>query len=310
MAGKKTEAYVGLSVDVAGSKEGWENKAYEQSPLPKNAKGNFAEDNSVITQYIPPTQQSTDHVGKGQESALYQSSKNTRRSWASILCCMRPAEEGFNQAANARDDVSPPSRRNNPVPPPYQGSDVLPPMDPRDKGKKCLVLDLDETLVHSSFKPVPNADYIIPVEIENKITDVYVIKRPWVDQFMVAMAEAYEVVVFTASLAKYADPLLDLLDEKHTIRWRLFRDSCCPYEGNYVKDLSRLGRELQDTIIIDNSPHSYIFQPENAIPIGTFVGDNNDQDLLDLIPFLLSMAECDDVRDILEKRYPRRPRMY
>jgi hypothetical protein len=114
-------------------------------------------------------QQSTDHVGKGQESALYQSSKNTRRSWASILCCMRPAEEGFNQAANARDDASPPSRRNNPVPPPYQGSDVLPPMDPRDKGKKCLVLDLDETLVHSSFKPVPNADYIIPVEIENKV---------------------------------------------------------------------------------------------------------------------------------------------
>jgi RNA polymerase II subunit A small phosphatase-like protein len=143
-----------------------------------------------------------------------------------------------------------------------------------------------------------------------QITDVYVIKRPWVDQFMVAMAEAYEVVVFTASLAKYADPLLDLLDEKHTIRWRLFRDSCCPYEGNYVKDLSRLGRELQDTIIIDNSPHSYIFQPENAVPIGTFVGDNNDQDLLDLIPFLLSIAECDDVRDILEKRYPRRLRMY
>eukprot|EP00959_Pyramimonas_sp_CCMP1952_P043565 910950-Pyramimonas_sp.AAC.1 len=130
-----------------------------------------------------------------------------------------------------------------------------------------------------------------------QVTDVYVIKRPWVDQFMVAMGDAFEVVVFTASLAKYADPLLDLLDEKNLVRWRLFRDSCCPYEGNYVKDLSRLGRPPEDVIIIDNSPHSYIFQPENAVPIGTFIGDTHDQDLLDLIPFLLSIREHDDVRE-------------
>lgn len=49
---------------------------------------------------------------------------------------------------------------------------------------KTLVLDLDETLVHSTFKPVPNPDYIIPVEIEGRQVDVYVIKRPWVDEFM------------------------------------------------------------------------------------------------------------------------------
>jgi TFIIF-interacting CTD phosphatase-like protein len=39
--------------------------------------------------------------------------------------------------------------------------------------------------VHSSFKPVPNPDYIIPVEIDGNVTDVYVLKRPWVDFFMV-----------------------------------------------------------------------------------------------------------------------------
>jgi len=52
------------------------------------------------------------------------------------------------------------------------------------QGKKCLVLDLDETLVHSSFKPLPNPDFIIPVEIEGHLLDVYVIKRPHVDEFM------------------------------------------------------------------------------------------------------------------------------
>ncbi len=74
----------------------------------------------------------------------------------------------------------------------------------QDRGKKTLVLDLDETLVHSSFKPIPNPDYIIPVEIEGKIVDVYVLKRPWLDHFMGTIAGRFEVVVFTASLSKYA----------------------------------------------------------------------------------------------------------
>ena len=75
----------------------------------------------------------------------------------------------------------------------------------------------------------------------------------------------FEVIVFTASLAKYADPLLDLLDRSSCVRWRLFRESCYPYEGNYVKDLTCLGRPLKDVVIVDNSPHSYIFHPFNAV---------------------------------------------
>jgi RNA polymerase II subunit A small phosphatase-like protein len=97
------------------------------------------------------------------------------------------------------------------------------------------------------------------------------------------------VVVFTASLAKYADPLLDLMDPSGLVRWRLFRESCCPYEGNYVKDLNCLGRDLSSTIIVDNSPHSYIFQPANAVPIGTFIDDMEDQELLELLPHLLQV---------------------
>ena len=69
-------------------------------------------------------------------------------------------------------------------------------------GKKCLVLDLDETLVHSSFKPIPHPEYIIPVEIDGLVHHVYVRKRPGCDTFLRMMARHYEIVIFTASLSK------------------------------------------------------------------------------------------------------------
>lgn len=109
-----------------------------------------------------------------------------------------------------------------PGPPPTPGKQsawLLPPPLPHLRGRKCLVLDLDETLVHSSFKVcshslpltsflahtqqvLERADFTIPVEIEGQWHNIYVIKRPGVDQFMKRVGELYEVVVFTASVSK------------------------------------------------------------------------------------------------------------
>eukprot|EP01133_Synstelium_polycarpum_P006910 gene6910-8034_t len=178
---------------------------------------------------------------------------------------------------------------------------LLPTISSRHIGKKCLVLDLDETLVHSSFKPVSNADFIVPVEIEDQVHQVYVVKRPGVDEFMKAVGQHFEIVVFTASLAKYADPVLDLLDIHRVVHYRLFREACHNHKGNYVKDLSRLGRDLKSTIILDNSPTSYLFHPENAIPIDSWFDDETDRELLDLIPLLEDMTRVDDVRLVLDE---------
>lgn len=96
------------------------------------------------------------------------------------------------------------------------------------------------------------ADFTIPVEIEGQYHNVYVIKRPGVDQFMKRVGELYEVVVFTASVSKvdtqfqslgcrnidgkqYGDPLLDQLDIHGVVHHRLFRESCYNHQGNYVK---------------------------------------------------------------------------
>ncbi|KAI8388817.1 HAD-like domain-containing protein [Radiomyces spectabilis] len=177
---------------------------------------------------------------------------------------------------------------------------LLPPIASEHSGLKCLVLDLDETLVHSSFKVIPNPDFIVPVEIDNQYHNVYVLKRPGVDEFMRKMGERYEIVVFTASLSKYADPVLDMLDIHKVIKHRLFRESCYNHKGSYVKDLSQLGRNLSATLILDNSPASYIFHNANAVPVSTWFNDPHDTELSDLVTFLEDLANVDDVTLILD----------
>ncbi|KAJ8349562.1 hypothetical protein SKAU_G00246920 [Synaphobranchus kaupii] len=179
---------------------------------------------------------------------------------------------------------------------------LLPQIKSKDAGKICVVIDLDETLVHSSFKPVNNADFIIPVEIDGTVHQVYVLKRPHVDEFLKRMGELFECVLFTASLAKYADPVSDLLDKWGAFRSRLFRESCVFHRGNYVKDLSRLGRDLNKVIIVDNSPASYVFHPDNAVPVASWFDDMSDTELLDLIPFFERLSKVEDVYTVLKQQ--------
>ncbi|XP_051910098.1 CTD (carboxy-terminal domain, RNA polymerase II, polypeptide A) small phosphatase-like a isoform X3 [Hippocampus zosterae] len=177
---------------------------------------------------------------------------------------------------------------------------LLPEVSIADCGRNCVVIDLDETLVHSSFKPISNADFIVPVEIDGTVHQVYVLKRPHVDEFLQRMGELFECVLFTASLAKYADPVADLLDRRGVFRARLFRESCVFHRGNYVKDLSRLGRELAKVIIVDNSPASYIFHPENAVPVQSWFDDMADKELLELLPIFEGLSKEDDVHSLLQ----------
>jgi len=182
-----------------------------------------------------------------------------------------------------------------------EDSVLLNPVSPSDQGRKCLVLDLDETLVHSSFQPI-ECSFSLSIDLDNSTYQVYVQKRPFVDKFIEECAKLYELVIFTASLSEYANPVIDTLDQKKLIKHRLFRESCVFHENQvYVKDLSRLGRNMKECIIIDNSPFSYLFDPTNAIGCTSWFGDQSDTELLDLLPVLSGpLLKVDDVRSMLD----------
>jgi len=169
--------------------------------------------------------------------------------------------------------------------------------------RKTLILDLDETLVHSTIQPVNHHQIVVEVVIDAMPCTFYVIKRPHVDMFLKKVAEWYDVIIFTASMRQYADPLIDQLDTKGLVKGRLFRESCLNKDGNFIKDLSLIKQDLASTIIIDNSPIAYSHDKENAIPIENWMGDNpRDEALLNLLPFLNALRYTSDVRSILSLR--------
>jgi CTD small phosphatase-like protein 2 len=138
--------------------------------------------------------------------------------------------------------------------PPYSSTTipgkVLLPPGPRHH-RTTLVLDLDETLVHCSVNPVEKFDFKFPVAFNAVDYQVYVRKRPYVDYFLEAVAKDFEVVLFTASQSVYADKLLDLLDpDSRIFSGRLFREACLDVNGNFIKDLGVLNRDLSRVLFM------------------------------------------------------------
>jgi CTD small phosphatase-like protein 2 len=87
------------------------------------------------------------------------------------------------------------------------------------------------------------------------------------------------------------------------IQHRLFRDSCLAVEGNFLKDLTVLGREMSKTVLVDNSPHAFGYQIDNGIPIESWFDDPNDTELLKLLKFLDTLHNCQDVRTQVRKEF-------
>ncbi|KAJ3986928.1 NLI interacting factor-like phosphatase [Lentinula detonsa] len=185
--------------------------------------------------------------------------------------------------------------------------------------QKTLVLDLDETLIHSTSRPISTTSssglfgfgarkggpgHVVEVMLGGRSTLYHVYKRPFVDFFLRTVSGWYTLVIFTASMQEYADPVIDWLDAGRGILGnRLFRDSCTQLpNGSYTKNLSIIEADLARVCLIDNSPISYRVNEANGIPIEGWTHDPYDEALLDLLPVLDSLRFTSDVRRVLGLR--------
>ncbi len=153
-----------------------------------------------------------------------------------------------------------------------------------------LVLDLDETII---CRKTDSKGHIM------------IMPRPGLKQFLKEISKIYEIIVFTSATQTYADPILNSLDIKNQyFDKRLYRQHTVLINDVYIKDLSKLGRDLSKVVILDNKPQNYELQKENGIYIKSYYGNNqNDKVLSYLIPILNKIANNpqNDVRKEIKK---------
>ena len=182
-----------------------------------------------------------------------------------------------------------------------------------DKNKKTLILDLDETLIHSDLD-LEYKNHIITLFFdseeegeEEKNIPIPLILRPKLFDFLNYVKEKYELIIFTASQKNYADKIIDYIekDQKY-FSLRLYREHCIFIKpGLYIKDLRIFkNRDLKNIILIDNSIFSFAHQLNNGILVTSFYNDEDDCFLINLKDYLMYCIEnCDDIRIINQQQF-------
>ncbi|KAJ9421723.1 HAD-like domain-containing protein [Fusarium oxysporum] len=152
-------------------------------------------------------------------------------------------------------------------------------LEPPTSPQKTLILDLDETLIHSMSKG-------------GRMSTGHM-----------AGVQVVQSGCFTASVQEYADPVIDWLEaERKYFSARYYRQHCTFRQGAFIKDLSSVESDLSKVMILDNSPLSYLFHQDNAIPIQGWINDPTDTDLMHLVPLLEGLQYVHDVRALLALR--------
>ncbi|KAH8882555.1 NIF-domain-containing protein, partial [Thozetella sp. PMI_491] len=164
---------------------------------------------------------------------------------------------------------------------------LLPDPDPATERPYTLVISMEDMLIH------------------NEWTREYgwrIAKRPGMDYFLRYLSQYYEIVLFTSQPYAMTEPLVRKLDPFGFIMYPLFREATKYKDGEVIKDLSYLNRDLSKVIIIDTNPKHVSAQPENAIVLPPWKGNKDDDGLVALVPFLeyISVMNYPDVRKVLK----------
>lgn len=138
--------------------------------------------------------------------------------------------------------------------------------------KKTLVLDLDETLIHSLYQSTAGISQGHLVEVKlpnNQFATLYnLLKRPYCDEFLESVSQWYNLVIFTASVQAYADPMIDWLEkDRKYFQQRFYRQHCTLHTSS-----------ISSTSSTSSSPSSASQSLSSSANVGLEndnMGDNN-----------------------------------
>lgn len=197
---------------------------------------------------------------------------------------------------------------------------------------------VDSFQIEVSFK-LPKNTNIPPIFANSRnaeqtsVTSIYkVYQRPYLLQFLKTCSIWYDIIIYTASLREYSEPIINQLEQLSGVSFinRLYRKDCKMTPSGYVKPLDLIvdmytpvdldvnvnetgvsaqrkakGNKIiskESMIIIDNMPVSFREDVENGIQINSWYGDPRDIELLKLLPLLEGLKNVADVRLVLGLR--------
>eukprot|EP00756_Hemistasia_phaeocysticola_P023754 Hpha_TRINITY_DN15912_c5_g1::TRINITY_DN15912_c5_g1_i1::g.70936::m.70936/K15731/CTDSP; carboxy-terminal domain RNA polymerase II polypeptide A small phosphatase len=179
-------------------------------------------------------------------------------------------------------------------------SQTLLPAPAGPRGRRCVVFDLDETLVHTAMAAA------------NPQPQMVTVTRPFAADALFNAARGAEVVVWTAGVQQYAEHVVAALDPHYPRRAGAVQHVIARDERWFpehlvgvvqtIKDLRRLGRSLDDTLLIENSP-GVVVPGQHALIVPSFVGDPSDTILRSVQTLLGEFYETSTgVHDFLQSR--------
>ncbi len=163
----------------------------------------------------------------------------------------------------------------------YEKNRASPPfLKNKNQKKYTLVLDLEETLVHI-----------------NQLGEC--ILRPGLYKFLKNIKPYYELVSFSNESKYSSEPIIDIIEEKKKyFDYNLYREHLTFIGKEFIKDLSKLGRDIKKVIVVDNIANNYKLNPENGIQILPFFGENNDDNVIEELKKILILFYKDKLEDL------------
>jgi len=167
-----------------------------------------------------------------------------------------------------------------------------------------VVLDLDETLFHTTLDDIPQhaPDF--------RVGECGVYLRPHAREFLEDCFARFRVGVWTSATQDYADAILAEITAPERFEFVWARDRCKQRFHFHMmrlgfekplKKLLRQGYRRERILAVDDSPEKWRASYGNLVTVEPFFGDPNDQELVSLGRFLPTFLDCPDVRAV-EKR--------